>query len=163
MDQGWLEFLHSTFPGISMNSTSSYARYLPALGRLLIAVIFVLSGVGKLAAPAATQAYIASAGLPAPLLAYLVAVVVELGGGILLVLGYQTRIVAAIMALFTLAAAFSFHTAFGDQNQMIHFLKNIAMVGGMLQVVAFGAGALSLDALRAARRGDGPKSAAAAR
>jgi putative oxidoreductase len=146
-----------------MTSTSSSTRYLPALGRLLIAVIFILSGVGKLAEPAGTQAYIASAGLPAPLLAYLIAVVVELGGGILLVVGYQTRIVAAIMALFTLAAALSFHTAFGDQNQMIHFLKNIAMVGGMLQVVAFGAGAFSIDASRAARRGDSLGATAAVR
>lgn len=120
-------------------------RYLPALGRLLIAAIFILSGITKITAPAATQAYIASAGLPLPLLSYLAAVVIEVGGGILLVVGFQTRIVAALLALFTVAAAVSFHANFADQNQMIHFLKNISMTGGLLQVVAFGAGALSLD------------------
>ena len=116
------------------------------LGRLLIAAIFVLSGVGKIMAPAGTQAYIASAGLPFPLLGYIAAVVVELGGGILLVLGYRTRLVAWIMAGFTLLAAACFHNHFADQNQMIHFMKNIAIAGGLLQVAAFGAGALSLDA-----------------
>ncbi len=120
-------------------------RYLPALGRLLIAAIFILSGITKITTPAATQAYIASAGLPIPLLSYLAAVVIEIGGGILLVVGFQTRIVAAVLALFTIAAAVSFHANFADQNQMVHFLKNISMVGGLLQVVAFGAGAWSLD------------------
>jgi putative oxidoreductase len=119
-----------------------------AVGRLLIASIYLISGLGKIAAPAMTQAYIAAAGLPLPLLAYLVAVAVEVGGGILLVLGFQTRIVALVMAAFTLATALSFHHDFADQNQMIHFLKNIAMTGGLLQVFAFGAGALSIDARR---------------
>jgi putative oxidoreductase len=120
-------------------------RYLPALGRVLIAVLFLLSGLNKIASPAATQAYIASAGLPLPLLGYLAAVIVEVGGSILLILGFQTRIVALVMALFTIAAALSFHHNFGDQNQMIHFFKNIAITGGLLQIVAFGAGALSID------------------
>ena len=120
-------------------------RYLPALGRLLIAAIFILSGLTKITAPTATQAYIASAGLPIPLLSYLAAVAIEVGGGILLVIGFQTRIVAAVLALFTIATALTFHANFADQNQMIHFLKNISMAGGLLQVVAFGAGAWSLD------------------
>jgi putative oxidoreductase len=121
---------------------------LAAAGRVLIAVLFLLSGLSKLAAPTMTQGYIASAGLPAPLLGYLIAIIVEAGGGLLLVVGYQTRIVALIMAAFTLAAALAFHHDFADQNQMIHFLKNIAVVGGLLQVTAFGAGSLSLDARR---------------
>ncbi|HEY8009778.1 MAG TPA: DoxX family protein [Rudaea sp.] len=119
-----------------------------ALGRLLIAAIFLFSGIGKIAAPAMTQAYIAAAGLPLPVVGYALAVLVEVGGGVLLVLGYQARIVALIMALFTIAAALSFHNHFADQNQMIHFMKNLAMAGGLLQVVAFGAGNLSLDARR---------------
>lgn len=119
-----------------------------ALGRLLIAAIFLYSGFGKIAAPAMTQAYITAAGLPLPVVAYALAVLVEVGGGILLVLGYQARIVALVMALFTIAAALSFHNHFADQNQMIHFMKNLAMAGGLLQVVAFGAGNLSLDARR---------------
>jgi putative oxidoreductase len=71
--------------------------------------------------------------------------VVELGGGILLVLGYQARLAALVLAVFTLASALGFHTNFADQNQMIHFMKNLAMTGGFLQIVAFGAGAFSLD------------------
>jgi putative oxidoreductase len=126
-----------------------YTSSTAAFGRLLIAVIFLVSGLGKIAAPAATQGYIASAGLPVPMLVYLIAIVIEVGGGVLLVLGFQTRLVALIMAVFSVATALGFHHDFADQNQMIHFLKNIAMAGGLLQVVAFGAGALSLDGRRA--------------
>lgn len=118
---------------------------LPLVGRILMASIFILSGLSKLAAAAATQGYIASAGLPAPVLAYIVAVAVEAGGGLLLLVGYRTRVVAAVLAVFTLATAVVFHHALGDQNQFIHFFKNLAMAGGLLQVVAFGAGSFSLD------------------
>lgn len=123
-------------------------NYLAATGRLLLAVMFIFSGLGKIMAPEATQGYIASVGLPLPLLSYLLAVAVEVGGGILLVIGYQTRIVSLVIAAFTLATALVFHNDFTDQNQMIHFLKNISIVGGLLQVAAFGAGSLSLDARR---------------
>jgi putative oxidoreductase len=123
-------------------------RYLPFIGRLLIALIFLISGLGKIAAPAMTQGYIASVGLPLPLVAYLIAIVVEIGGGILLVVGFQTRIVALVMAAFTVATALGFHHDFADQNQMVHFLKNIAMTGGLLQIVAFGAGSFSIDSRR---------------
>jgi putative oxidoreductase len=125
-------------------------RYLPAVGRLALALLFLVSGLGKLAAPAATQGYIASVGLPMPLVGYLLAVAVELGGGTLLVLGYRTRAVAAIMTVFTLVTAFAFHHAFGDQNQLIHFLKNVSIGGGLLQIVAFGGGEISLDARKRA-------------
>ncbi|MGX1325213.1 putative oxidoreductase [Bradyrhizobium sp. USDA 377] len=121
---------------------------LAAAGRVLIALLFLLSGLGKIAAPAATQGYIASAGLPAPLLGYLIAILIEAGGGVLLVIGYQTRIVALILAVFALAAGLAFHRDFADQNQTIHFLKNVAIAGGLLQIAAFGAGSLSLDARR---------------
>jgi putative oxidoreductase len=121
---------------------------LAAGGRLLIAVLFLLSGVGKITAPAMIQGYIASAGLPAPLLAYLIAIIIEVGGGLLLVVGFQTRIVALILAAFTLAAALAFHNKFADPNEMIHFFKDIAIIGGLLQVTAFGPGSVSLDARR---------------
>ena len=121
---------------------------LAAIGRIFLAVLFLLRGVGKIGEPAATQGYIASAGLPAPLLGYLIAILVEVGGGLLLIVGYQTRIVALVLAAFTAVAAVAFHHNFADQNQMIHFLKNIAVVGGLLQVAAFGAGSFSLDARR---------------
>ena len=120
-------------------------RYLPFIGRLLIGLPFAMSGFGKLAAYGATTGYIASVGLPVPPLAFAVAVAVELGGGLLLVAGYQTRYVAVALALFSIATALSFHNNFADQNQMIHFLKNVMMAGGLLQIAAFGAGAFSLD------------------
>ena len=123
----------------------STIRYLPFAGRLMIGLPFAMSGLGKLAAYGATTGMISAAGLPFPPLAFAVAVIVELGGGLLLVAGYHTRYVAAALAVFSLAAAVSFHSNFADQNQMIHFLKNVMMAGGLLQIVAFGAGAFSLD------------------
>jgi putative oxidoreductase len=115
-------------------------------GRLLMAAIFLVSGLGKIANPQMTQGYIESAGLPFPQLAYIIAIAVELGGGALLVVGFKTRIVGIVLAVFTVAAALSFHHNFADQDQMVHFLKNIALTGGLLQVVAFGAGRFSIDA-----------------
>jgi putative oxidoreductase len=123
-------------------------RYASFIGRLLIGLPFAMSGFGKLATYGATTAYIGSAGLPVPPLAYAIAVLVELGGGLLLVAGYQARSVALVLAVFSVATAAAFHSNFADQNQMIHFLKNVMMAGGLLQVVAFGAGAISLDARR---------------
>ncbi len=130
-----------------MNTSLSYA---PAVGRFLLAAIFLISGFGKLADPAGTIGYISAVGLPLPAVGYAIAVIVELGGGLLLVAGYQTRIVALTLAAFTIVAALFFHSHFADQNQFIHFLKNVAIAGGLLQVAAFGAGRLSLDARKAA-------------
>lgn len=124
------------------------AAALPLVGRIAIAAIFLLSGFGKLAAPAGTIAFIQAAGLPFPPLAFGIAAAIEVLGGIALILGFRTRTTAMIMALFTLATAVGFHTNFADQNQFIHFFKNIAMAGGLLQVVAFGAGRFSLDSRR---------------
>ena len=107
--------------------------------------IFILSGFGKIAAPAATQGYIAAMGLPAPALAYIASIAIELGGGLLLLAGYRTKLIAAGLALFSIVTAFIFHHALADQNQMIHFLKNFAMAGGLLQFVAYGAGRISVD------------------
>jgi len=120
-------------------------RYLPLIGRVLIGLPFAMSGLGKLAAFGPTTAMIAAAGLPVPPLAYIVAVALELGGGLLLIAGYQVRSVALALAVFCVAAGVAFHNNFADQNQMIHFLKNVMMAGGLLQIAAFGAGALSLD------------------
>jgi putative oxidoreductase len=123
-------------------------RYLPLLGRVLIGAPFVLSGLGKLAAHDATVGYIGSVGLPFPQLGWLIALLMEIGGGALLLVGYRARLVALIVGLFTLATALFFHRNFSDQNQMIHFLKNIMIVGGLLQIVYFGAGPMSIDASR---------------
>jgi putative oxidoreductase len=115
------------------------------IGRVLIGVLFLLSGIGKVAAPAVTQGYIAGVGLPAPMVAYFGSMSVELIGSVLLIAGYQTRIVAVALAVFALLTALFFHRNFADQNQMIHFWKNVAILGGLLQVVAFGPGRFSLD------------------
>ena len=121
-------------------------RFFPLIGRLLIGLPFLMSGVGKLTTYAATTAYIGSVGLPLAPLGWAIAVAFEIGGGLLLVLGFQTRAVAFALAVFVLATAAFFHRNFVDQNQMIHFLKNIMMTGGLLQIVHFGAGRYSLDA-----------------
>ena len=137
---------------MSSTTSNSTQGVLPLVGRILVATIFILSGLSKIGAPTATQGYIAAMGLPAPLLAYIGAIVMELGGGLLLLAGYRTKVVAAALAVFSIVTAFVFHHALADQNQMIHFLKNLAMAGGLLQFVAYGAGRISLDS-RAASSG----------
>lgn len=123
-------------------------RYLPLLGRVLIGAPFILSGIGKLATHDATVGYISSTGLPLPQLGWLIAMTIEMGGGALLLIGLRTQLVALVLACFALATAIFFHHNFADQNQMIHFLKNVMLVGGLLQIVYFGAGPMSLDASR---------------
>ncbi|MCX2546543.1 DoxX family protein [Pseudomonas sp. COW5] len=118
------------------------------IGRVLLSGIFILSGFSKLAAPAMMIGYIGSVGLPLPQVALALAIIVEIGGGLALIAGYRTRTVAAVLAAFSVVTALAFHNALADQNQFIHFFKNIAMAGGLLQVVAFGAGRFSLDARR---------------
>ena len=117
-------------------------------GRILLALLFVLGGAGKVMAPGDTLRLIEQAGLPLPQVALVIAALIELGGGLLLAVGYQTRFAAIVLAGFTLAVALIFHHALGDPNQLAHFFKNIAIVGGLLQIVAFGTGALSVDARR---------------
>lgn len=136
-------------------------RYLSFVGRLLIGLPFAMSGLGKVAAYGQTTAMIAAASLPLPPLAYAVAVVVELGGGLLLVAGYQVRLAAIALALFSIAAAAAFHNNFADQNQMIHFLKDVMIAGGLLQIAAFGAGVFSLDNRLSKGRGTVASAAAA--
>jgi putative oxidoreductase len=118
------------------------------VGRVLLSAIYVISGFSKLAAPTALIGYIASAGLPFAPLGLAIAVVVEILGGAALIVGYRTRIAAAVLAVFTVATALAFHNNLADQGQFIHFFKNIAMTGGLLQVVAFGAGRFGVDARR---------------
>lgn len=115
-------------------------------GRVLIAAIFVISGFGKLADPAGTAGYVAAMGLPLPEVATWLAIAVELGAGIALAIGFRARSAAAILAVFSLATAVLFHGAIGEQDQFIHFFKNVAIAGGLLQLVAFGGGRLAIDA-----------------
>jgi putative oxidoreductase len=113
-------------------------------GRVLIATIFVLGGWSKIGGYAATQAYMESAGVPGALLPLVIAL--ELGGGLAIVAGLFTRPVALLLAGFSLVSALLFH---GTPDQQILLLKNFAMAGGFLFLVANGAGRFSLDALRA--------------
>jgi len=124
------------------------------LGRIGLSVIFILSGIGKIAAYAGTQQYMASAGVPGFLLPLVI--LVEVGGGLFILAGAFTRATAVILALFTLAAGLLFHANVADQNQFIHLLKNIAIAGGFFTLAAHGAGPLSVDALRRKRAGGVP-------
>ena len=130
------------------NISAALQSVVPLAGRILIAPLFLLSGISKLTAPAATIGYIASSGLPFATLGFAIAALIEVGGSLALLAGYRTRLVAAVMALFAIATALAFHNNLGDLNQFIHFFKNITIAGGLLQLVAFGAGSLSLDARR---------------
>jgi putative oxidoreductase len=127
---------------------SAVTTLVPAVGRVMISTIFILAGLSKLAAPAMTIGYIQSVGLPLPSVAFGIAAFIEIVGGITLLLGYRTRIAAGVLFLFSLATAVFFHNHFGDQNQFIHFFKNVAIAGGLLHVIAFGGGRVSLDGRR---------------
>ena len=124
---------------------AAWQPWVATSGRVLLAAIFVLSGISKLADPAGSAGYIASVGLPAPQLALWGAIAVELLGGLALIAGYKVRLVAAALATFSVVTAALFHAQLGDQTQFIMFFKNIAMAGGLMQIVAFGGGRLSLD------------------
>lgn len=122
----------------------------PLVGRILIAIIFIVAGYGKATGLSGTAAYIASKGLPLPDVLATATAALELGGGILLVIGWKARWVATALFGFTLLTALIFHAFWAVppemvQNQTIHFMKNLAMAGGLLYVVAHGAGPLSVD------------------
>ena len=114
------------------------------VGRIALSAIFVIAGIGKAMAPHATVGYFAHLGLPAPPVAYAVTVVVELVGGLLLLVGFQVRAAAAVLAFWCLATAAVAHNNVADPAQQIQLMKNIAIFGGMLQVVAFGGGRFSI-------------------
>ena len=113
------------------------------IGRVLIAFIFVFSGIGKIGQYAGTQAYMDSVGVPGFLLPAVIAL--EILGGMAIILGWHTRLAAFLLAGFSLLSAILFHSNFGDQMQMIMFLKNFALAGGFLMIVALGAGPYSID------------------
>lgn len=132
----------------------SFARYADAVtlaGRVLLAVIFAVSGMMKLAAPTATATYIASHGLPVPLAAGLLAGLLELAGGVLLAVGFQTRWAALVLAAFLVPVTAIFHNPLGlsgaeAQLQIAQVLKNLAIMGGLLFVAGTGPGPFSLEA-----------------
>lgn len=128
-----------------MEKTLKYAN--PA-GRVLISAMFVMAGLTKIGGYAGTQAYMESQGVPGMLLPLVI--LLETGGGLAVIVGWQTRIFAFLLAGFCLLVAVVFHLDFGDQMQSILFMKNLGLAGGFLFLVANGAGALSLDGRRAA-------------
>lgn len=134
---------------------SSLQNPLSLIGRLLLALLFVPAGFSKIAGFSGTAGYIASKGIPLPEVAAAVAVGVELGLGLLLLVGWQTRWAALGIAFFTFVISFIFHnfwTMPADQQMMqsLMFFKNMAIVGGLLTVAAWGAGAWSFDGKRSA-------------
>lgn len=125
-------------------------KFGPLLGRILIAYLFIPAGISKIGNFDGTVKYITSAGLPMPSVAAVIAIIVELGVGILLLVGFKTRYAALVLAAFTLAAALGFHQFWAVPEaakmvQTIMFNKNLAIVGGLLFVAVYGAGPLSLD------------------
>ena len=128
---------------------------LTLVGRLLLALLFLTAGIGKLTGFAGTVGYIDSVGLPMPTMAAIIALIVEIAGGLALIAGFGARIAALVLAVFTLVASFFFHNywALPADQQLIPqllFLKNIAVVGGLLTLAAWGPGAWSMDERSAA-------------
>ena len=117
--------------------------FLNLAARILMSQIFIVSGIGKITGYAGTQAYMAKAGVPGALLPLVI--LTELGGGVALLFGFQARWAALALAGFSLLAALLFHLHPGDQMQMINFMKNLAIAGGLLLVVRHGGGAPGLD------------------
>lgn len=134
------------------NTTQNPAQAsLSLIGRLLLALLFLPAGFGKLTGFAGTVGYIASVGLPLPQVGAVLAIAVEILGGIALIVGFQTRLASLALAVFTLVATYFFHAywaAPAEQQfvQQLMFFKNIAVVGGLLTLAAWGAGRWSLDA-----------------
>lgn len=116
------------------------------IGRIFFSLMFLVFGYGKLTGLAGTVSYMGSLGLPAPVLATVLAIIIEIGGGLLMLVGYETRLVSLALGIYLLVAAFIGHSHLGDLNQFQHFMKNMALIGGSLAFVAHGAGAYSLDA-----------------
>jgi putative oxidoreductase len=124
---------------------SAITKYLAAFGRIVIGAVFLMSGLSKVGTYAAITAAITKAGLPLAPVGFDVALVVEIGLGLALLVGFRARWAAFGLAIWCLVTAAFFHNNFADQNMMIHFLKNVMIAAALLQTVHFGAGALSLD------------------
>ena len=134
-----------------MNQTQNVAAL---LGRILLALIFITSGFGKIGGFEGVVGYIASKGLPMPAVVAVLTILIELGGGLAIAFGFMTRWAALALAVFSLLAGLIFHaywTVPADQvmNMQINFWKNVAIAGGFLALAAFGPGAISVDAKRA--------------
>jgi putative oxidoreductase len=115
----------------------------PVAGRLLISIIFLMAGISKITGYAGTQAYMESAGVPGMLLPLVIGL--EILGAVALMIGYRTRLAALLLAGFTVVSALLFHNMFVDSSQTIMFMKNLAIAGGLLLLVANGPGLVSVE------------------
>ena len=125
-------------------------RYAPLFGRIFLSLIFIVSGFGKLLDFGGTAGYMETYGIPMPSLLLVFAILFELGGGALLLIGFQSRLAALALIVFTLLATLIFHDFWAlagaeREMQFINFMKNLSMIGGLLLVVGFGSGPISLD------------------
>ena len=126
-----------------LHRSETMDKYINLSGRILLALIFLLAGINKIGGYAATQGYMEMMGVPDMLLPLVI--VLEIVGAILLIVGWQTRWAAYALAGFSVAAGIVFHSNFAEQIQMILFMKNLAIAGGLLVLAVNGAGGLSLD------------------
>ena len=123
-----------------MGKTSAWALL---IGRYLMALIFIVAGAGKIGSYGGTQEYMQAMGVPGAVLPLVI--LTELGGGLAICFGLKTKLVAILLAGFSVVSGVIFHHNFADQVQAIMFMKNLAMAGGFLVLAASGAGAISLD------------------
>lgn len=133
-------------PTTGIDYTGLYAtrNHIPLIARVLLSGLFLWSGVNKVVHPIAIQEYMAMYGMPVTGLFLVAAVLVEVGGGLFLLLGFYPRLAAAFLTGFTLVATLIFHTKFADQIQQIMFMKNLSIIGGLLMVIQHGAGSIAL-------------------
>lgn len=135
---------------------NTYQSALNLIGRLLIVALFLPAGLGKISGFEGTLGYFASLGIPAPVFALVATIVIEVLGSIALIIGFQTRVVAVIMAIFTLVAAATGHAFWAAPADAVFiaqllFFKNIAVMGGLLVLASAGAGNFSIDGRKAAK------------
>ncbi|TPN28881.1 DoxX family protein [Mesorhizobium sp. B2-3-3] len=138
----------STNTSVAGTGTVSNASGAILAGRVLLSILFILSGFAKLTAISATAQWFGGIGLPLPTVVAIGSGLLEFFGGLAILVGFQTRIVAIVLAIFTLAATAIAHLNFSDQIQMLMLEKNLGLTGGFILLAALGAGAYSIDAKR---------------
>ena len=124
---------------MKLHESKGHELWAPVLGRVLIAVLFIMGGIGKIMNFGGSVGYAETFSLPFPEVAIVLAIIIELGGGLLILFGVWTRFAAFILSLFLIIVTLIFHTNFADPNEMTQFLKNAAIIGGLLYVSVYGA------------------------
>lgn len=128
-----------------MMDMTTKGPWLSLLGRIFLAAIFIILGFAKISSFAVMSDFAEANGVPFPDLAIIVAIVLELGGGLMIALGWKTKLAALALFVFLIPVTYYFHTNFLDPMQMTMFLKNLSIMGGMLLLAAYGPGKYSLD------------------